>query len=339
MKTFVWAGVMVGLLLAATGVRAEDLKLRRVVAGTDGAWQMMFTLTEGDQVAYDDPSLLTTELFEVLAGSSDSDLAPLSIEGVSLTTVNAESLPVRVVLLLPNTDLFNGIASDPARPDASGMRAAVGEALQRLPSRSDVSVWAALYNVNVDPLPESDGTRTAELAQELLAPAWVSAPGQYVEDPARAINLGYSAFCRSPGEAFSVHLIIVTSSLTVHASDVLGGELERIRTLLEEDQSGRLVVETIVYNPAFEDGVLLDPTSDPVQFANGITPRSGTSRLVNSEVGFRAAMSQVMDEIEHSYLLRFSAPPAPDANAYVMQLRFNAGATTITSNARRIAVP
>ena len=77
MKTFLWASVVVGILVGAAGVSAEDLKLRRVAVGGDGAWQVMFTLTEGDQVAYDDPSVLTPEAFEVAVGSSSDDLAPV----------------------------------------------------------------------------------------------------------------------------------------------------------------------------------------------------------------------------------------------------------------------
>jgi len=325
-------------LIVSSGALAEDLKLRVVDIGADGTWQVMFTLTEGDQIAYDDPSLLEPGMFEVLAGPSESALAPIAAQGATLTTMNAESLPFRVVVLLPNSDMFNGLQNDPGRPDAAGVRGAVGEALQRLPARADVNVWAALYNVNVDSLPEFDGARTAQLATELMAPQWVAPPSHFIEDPIRALDLGYSAFCRNAGGNFAVFLVAVTSSLTVHESDVLGPELERIGTLLEEESAGRLVVETIVYNPAFGDDVLLDPESDPVRFANGITPHSGTSRLVNSADGFRTAMGQVISEIEHSYILSFSNSDLPSDTDHVVRLRMTAGQAA-ESNLRSLRTP
>ena len=50
-------------------------------------------------------------------------------------------------------------------------------------------------------------------------------------------------------------------------------------------------------------------------------------------------MGQVVSEIEHSYLLRFPGPDLAGNSDYVVQLRMNSGATTVTSNERSVRTP
>jgi hypothetical protein len=333
------AGVTLALLLVAVPALAQDVRLRRVAVEADGSFEVLFTVLDGDHAVPLETLGLTPGQLTLSAGRTSDALAPMDLSAATVTGFATEELPYRVIVLLPNTDLFNGTVDDPARPDASGLRGAVADALASLPPRPDIELYLAVYDVDMDWLPSFDGTTTGSLRETLFSAEAVSSPGHFSEDPIRAADLGFSGYGRRASGNFVTYLVLVTSSLTVHESDLLGSESTRIRNMLEDPAVGHVVTQIIVYNPAFDDTMLQDPASAPVQFATQIAPSSGNARLVNTAEGVRQAFEQVVGEIQNAAVMRFRAPALEAGLEYVFQLAVEIPAGTRTSNQRYVIAP
>lgn len=304
-------------VLMAAPALATELQLRRVALNQEGEYEIMFALLE------DDGSIAPGEWVNgdalALAGGPNPDaLTLLTAEGAELERLGDSPLPFRVVLLLPNTDLFNGMAGSPERPDASGLRAAAATALGQLPSRGDIEVYAGVFNTELDWLPGALGSTVAEVAAALTGTDYTAPGGRLMEDALRAIDLGFSGYCRRRRNFFATFLVPVTSTYSVREDDHVSDEMQRARALLEDPSLGHVVTLPVGYVPYVGDEELL---GNPTLFMTALTPPHGRYRLANDVAGAQNALSQAVQDIVQAWVLSFSAPGGPQHGAtYSFQL-------------------
>jgi hypothetical protein len=294
--------------VATTIASADELELRHLLTDAEGNYTVLFSVLDNNNDPIADVEQLPLSGVTLSAGSNEAELTALELEDPTLVTLNDYDTPFKVFVLLPNTDSFNGGADDVRRPDASGLRAALTQALGTLPERSNITVQVGVYNDRIDWLPEFNTTQIAEMSSEIIRGDWVAAPGTRAEAPFQAIENAYRSKLRRQsreggGNNFVYWLIIVTSGNTQVEAD-FSREAERIRGLLGGRDMSDVITLTIVYNPGMDASYLHDPTGSQVRFATGVTPANGTSRLVGNIQGIRSAFQQTFDEIASSFVLR-----------------------------------
>ncbi|MCA9563386.1 MAG: hypothetical protein KC561_07850, partial [Myxococcales bacterium] len=313
-KYFVAAIWFVLTVLVAGPAFADKTMLRHLVTDEEGNFTVLFSILDGNRDPLADPSLVPTGNIQMSAGPSPADLSPMELTEPNLTTLERYGAPFRIVILLPNTDQFNGtIAQEALRPDAAELRGALQEALRSLPQTTDITIELGFYNEQVEWIPQSfNATQIEELSSEMMRDVWVADPGMFFEDPFSAMDNAYRTRLRRqsqpPGDNF-VHFFIFVTSSTNREDDESAGfsqQVERIRGLMGGRDMSNVVVLPIIYVPSTNRQTLSDPSRLPMRFATGVTPDSGTYRIVGDIQSIRAAMLQTIDEIKSSFILRFT---------------------------------
>jgi hypothetical protein len=317
--------VLLLLLLAPLSAAADTLDLRRVITDENGDFTVFFSVVRDSGEPIADPAQLPIESITLQAGSDPVELSALALSSPSLTTLDAEPIPFQIVMLLPDTDLFNGMGDDPARPDAVGLRRAVTQALVVLPERADVTLRVGLYNDRVRWLDPYSTLQLDELSAALMGPEAASPPGTRMEDPFSAISIAYRTILRRQARdresQDQIHfLLVVTSAMTPVDSEEFNREIQRVNGLLVDRSMQDVVTQVIVYFPFVDDEYLLSPENEPYRFATGVTPPNGSYRLASNLSAIRRAMQQTVDEIDSTMVLRFNNTELEDESNYHFQL-------------------
>lgn len=334
--------VFVVLTVWATGFAlADTLKLKRVTVNESGQYEVLFSLLDDEQGVRGDTSAVNLADLAVAGGPTPESLTFLAPEAATIERLGDSGLPYRVVVLLPNTDLFNGITDSPERPDASGLRAAVSAALGSVPPRENVGVYVGVFNVNLDWIPGATGAALAPLQAALTDAQFVAGGGHFAEDPLRAIDLGFNGYCRNQRGNFATFLVPVTSAMAIHGVDPSSPDMVRLRGFLDDPEFGHVVALPVVYAPDFSFDALVDPAGDQISFAAAITPDHGTWRMTSSSEGIQTAIGQVFDEMSSAFVLRFqSAGDANRGTTYAFQLSLSqADGTRLESNVLMARIP
>ena len=320
---------------------ADVLKLKRVTVNEAGEYEVLFSMLDSERNAPSDVSAINVADVALAGGPDPASLTFLSPEGATIERLADSGLPFRVVVLLPNTDLFNGTVDSPDRPDASGLRGALSEALALVPAREDVGVYVGVFNVNLDWLPGATGATLDALRQALVDPQFVAEPGHFAEDPLRAIDLGFNGYCRQQRGNFATFLVAVTSAMAIHGVDPTSPDMQRLRGLLDDPEFGHVVALPVVYAPDFSIETLFDPQGDQFGFSNAITPERGTWRLTNTREGIQTVMRQVFEEVSSAFVLRFqSAGDVNRGRTYAFQLYLDQpDGTRMESNILMVRIP
>jgi hypothetical protein len=331
------AAFLVLSFVAATG-QANDLKLRRLSTDENGDFIVLFSVLTEEKDPISDPSQIPTSDIKLEAGENPAELQTLDLDDPTLTTLRDYQLPFRIVILLPDVDLFNGVADDPNRPDAEGVRNALEQAVSTLPERSDITIDVGLYNQDIRWLPSYNTTQRAELGSELRRSSSVSPPGTRLEDPFNAIKrtvrnrLRRQARDRSAND-YIYYLIVVTSSLTQVDTEEFGRQAAEVKSLLTDRNMEDVTTQIIVYLPRTDSDYLLNADNSPLRFASGVTPESGTYRIVGNVTDFRNAFQQTIDEIASTMVLRFNNTQLPtDANYTFKMTLTPEGGSELVSN-------
>ncbi|MBN1946181.1 MAG: FHA domain-containing protein [Bradymonadales bacterium] len=341
-KPILLAGVLLLAVLSAGTAHADLLKLRRLLTDEEGIFTVLFSLVDNNRDPISDPQRIPLEGIGMVAGEDAATLEPLSIKNPSIMHLRDYANPFRVYILIPNNDLFNGTEDDTRRPDASGLRNALVHALQLAPPRDDVFIRIGVYNETVSWLPEFTSAQVAELSTELMRPRWIADPGTRAENPFNAITLAQRTYLRRGSResgAFVYFFIVVTSTLTTVESEEFSNEVSRIRELLSGDDMADVITQVIVYRPYTNYDTLNEPGGDPVRFATGVAPPSGTYRLAGSATDVQTAFEQTLDEIWSSFVLRFTNKALePDINYYFKMSMTPSGGSLLDSNTIRAHV-
>jgi hypothetical protein len=295
-------------------VSAEVIKLRRIVTDEEGNFTVLFSLLSqsgGDPIS--DPAQVPLANLSMSAGDSPAELQAMELDEPSLTLLREYGAPIRVVIMLPNTAQFNGVPDDASYPDQWGLRSALRGALQTLPERTDITIQVGFYNDEVEWLPEFNTTQLANLSAQLESQDYAAVgTSAYFENPFGAIDVAYRNKLRrqsrqGPRNDFVHFFILVTSgSPQVDEGGELGVAAQGARTQLTGTDVSDVVTMTVVYAPDTSRQILMNPSGEPVRFAEGVTPESGSYRITGSAAGIREAMQQTIDEINSSFILRFN---------------------------------
>lgn len=300
--------------LSAPLAHADQVKLRHILTDQEGNFTVLFSLLDNNRDPVPNPNEIPSQSIRMWAGEERADLTEMDLDGVSIVPLREYQASFQVYILLPNTDQFNGTAQDADRPDHAQLRTAVSQALQSLPAdRTDIRINLAVYNQEIQWLPQYDMTRLAELRVELNRQLWVAPTGTFLEDPFSAITNAYRTRLRRQSreagmQDFMHFFIVVSSSLTNvdTASAEFGQEAQRVRGLLTGRDMSDVVTMVIVYYPGADAQTLTDPAREPIRFATGVTPEDGTYRIVGDIQAIQSALQQTIDEINSSMVLRFN---------------------------------
>ena len=341
--------VLVGVCMGSVAV-ADVVRLRHMLTDANGNFTVLMSVLDDQREPFTDPSQLPTSGIIVRAGDAPAELGDIELAGPrgeneadqpTLTLLRDYEAPIRLVIMLPNTNLFTGFAEqDPDFPDQSELRRALLGALQQLPSRSDISIQVGLYNDEVRWLPVYNTEQLTNLRAELEGDQWLAqGSSARTEDPFTAIDNAYrTRLRRQSREAgsndFITFFIVVSSgSPRVDEGGELGQEAQSRRTRLSGNDVEDVVTMTVVYRPGSIRSEVIDPALDPYRFAMGVTPESGTYRLESNTQGIRSALQQTIDEINSSMVLRFhNNDLEPDQNYYFQLSVTPDGGSSLESN-------
>ena len=328
--------------LSANIAQADLLKLRRLLTDEQGMFTVLFSLLDSNRDPISDPERIPLETVMMVAGEDTAEMGNLGVDEPTLMHLKDYTTPIRIYVLIPNNDLFNGTSDDSRRPDASGLRNALVHSLQLSPQRDDVAIRIGVYNESVSWMPEFMASQVQDLEREIMRDRWVADPGTRAENPFNAITLAQRSYLRRgsrEGGAFVYFFIIVTSTLTTVETEEFSDEVSRIRELLSGDDMADVVTQVLVYRPYANYDTLNEPGGDPVRFATGITPPSGSYRLAGNSSDAQTAMEQTFDEIWSSFVLRFENTQLDaDLNYYFKMSLTPSGGNQLESNTIRAHV-
>ena len=303
------------VLMTSMPLWADVLKLRRVTTDEQGNFVVLFSVLDDNRDPMSDVAEMSASVIQVQAGDQLAELQELEIGSAEIDTFESYQVPVRIVILLPDTDLFNGVEGDSTWPDASLLRSSVAQSLLTLPQRSDIHIDIGMYNADVSWLPEVDSTQIHELSTTLLSSDYAEPPGTTdarSEDPFGAIDHTYRTRlrrqARDPGDdSFVTFFVVVTSCASrVGGTAHFDEQVEELRNTLDDRSVADVVPMVVIYDPFATDEWLNDPGGEYLRFAQGVTLDRGIYRMASTSVGVESALSQTFDEIVSSFFLSFN---------------------------------
>ena len=302
-------GVIVALF--SMPLRADVVKLWRVSCDDGGTCTFLFSVLDDDQAPIGDAQNLLSDI-RLEAGPEFAEMTELELGSVRIQTLETSQLPFQIHVLLPSTDLFNGVEGEPSWPDVSGLRSAVIEALRTLPQQQNITLQIGMYNDDITWLSEVDTTQIEEISATLLNTDYATPrayPEARIEDPFGAIDATYRTElrrqAREPGRSDFVHFfVMVTSSQSpVAGTEQFDDAVDEYREVLDNRGIVDVIPLFIVFDPAATDVELSDPEGEHQRFAQGIVPDRGPYRFANSEERFRRVIQETVEQVTSSFVL------------------------------------